>query len=259
MASPARRFPILDEELLMSLPKAQKQRDIDRMLTSHNSEDWVTWNLMRALARAPGEDWWPGVVSAAEADASRSFRWSVLEEAPDVDLWRTIQSPPAYETASRRRMAASDNAEWRKRTRIAKDVEGETEVDLVFDGDDYLVFVEAKLHSDVSPNTTYDPERNQIVRNIDCVIEQAGDRAAFFWMLVRDRSPERLYSQLVEQYRSDPSALHRLLPHRNPAVLGSIAEGLAVIEWRDLLPLIPDHGNVSGIAGEIERRVCAAA
>ena len=75
-----------------------------------------------------------------------------------------------------------------------------------------LVFVEAKLGSDVSPSTRYDPDRDQIVRNIDCLIEEAGDVQAFFWMLVRDRDPSRLYMRRIEEYRNDPGELQRLIP-----------------------------------------------
>ncbi|MCL1598886.1 MAG: hypothetical protein M3094_06860 [Actinomycetia bacterium] len=255
MTNTPRTYPILDEDLLLSMPKAQKPQDMERILTSPNSEDWVTWNLMRALQRSPGDDWWSGVVAAAEADARHSARWSVLEEPPTVELWRTVPSPSAYEAASRQRMATSENAEWRTRAENRRAVEGSTEVDLLFDGADYLVFVEAKLRSDISPSTTYDLDRNQIVRNIDCVIEEAGDREPFFWMLVRDRSTERLYMQVLDRYRVDPSELHRLLPHRDPAVLDAIIETIAVITWEDLLPFIPNSVGLSDTVAELTRRV----
>ena len=49
-------------------------------------------------------------------------------------------------------------------------------MDTIFEGGGFLIFVEAKLGSDVSQRTTYDPLRNQIERNIDCAVEEAGDR-----------------------------------------------------------------------------------
>ncbi len=255
MGDTAAMFPTLDEELLLSLPKAQKPQDMERIATSPNSEDWVTWNLMRALQRPPGDDWWSGVVAAAEADAGRSARWETLEPPPAVDLWRTVPSPRSYEAASRRRMTESDNEMWRSRAVNRRPVEGSTEVDLVFDGTDYLIFVEAKLHSDVSTSTTHDPERNQIVRNIDCLIEEAGNREPFFWMIVRDRDPSRSYMQLIERYRGDPDELHRLLPHRDPVVLKRIAASLAVVVWAELLPLIPNSAELSDTVAELARRV----
>ncbi len=254
MTNSAHRFPILDEDVLLSLPKAAKAKDMERMYTSPNSEDWVTWNLLRALQRAPDDRWWSGVVAAAVADAGRSGRWAALGEPPEVEQWRTVPSPPAYETASRRRMAASENDKWRTRAKNPRSVEGSTEVDLTFDGASFLSFVEAKLHSDVSPSTTYDPERNQIVRNIDCLIEETEDREPFFWMLVRDRSPERMYVRLVKRYRRDPAELHRLMPHRDPALLDALAETMALITWTDLLPLVPDLDELVEIRTELVRR-----
>ena len=109
-------------------------------------------------------------------------------------------------------MASSNNAEWRERAENPRPVEGPTEVDAVLEATDYMVFVEAKLSSDVSEGTTYDPSRNQIVRNIDCVIEEAGDRQPLFWMFVRDRQPELRFSQIIDGYRSDPSSLDRYCP-----------------------------------------------
>ncbi len=209
-------FPILDEDLLLSLPKANKAQDLERMYTSPNSEDWVTWNMLRALQRTPGDGWWAEVIRAAEADAGGGERWNVLADAPKVDLWRTVPTPQRYESASRVRMSMSTNEDWRQRASNPRVVEGDTEVDLVFDGEDYLVFVEAKLHSDVSMSTTYDPDRNQVIRNIDCLLEQANGREPFFWMFVDDRDPTRQYMVLIESFRNDPEELHRALPHRDP-------------------------------------------
>ena len=79
---------------------------------------------------------------------------------PAIGLWRQVPSPRAYERASRVRMARSNNADWRKRAANPRPVEGPTEVDAVFEGAEFLVFVEAKLGSDVSEQTTYDPLRN---------------------------------------------------------------------------------------------------
>jgi hypothetical protein len=52
-------------------------------------------------------------------------------------------------------------------------VEGNSEIDVVIESTSLLIDVEAKLDSDISMRTTYDPSRNQIVRNIDCVMEAA--------------------------------------------------------------------------------------
>ena len=120
-----------------------------------------------------------------------------------------------------------------------RSVEGPTEVDAVFEGSEFLVFVEAKLGSDISEQTTYDPLRNQIEQNIDCAIEEAGDRQPLFWMFVKERQTQFTHSKIIETYRSDVGVLQSRLPHRNSGVLARIVKGIAVVEWRELVSLIP--------------------
>ena len=151
-------------------------------------------------------------------------------------------------------MANSSRAEWQKRADNPRPVEGPTEVDIVFEGIEYLVFVEAKLGSDVSAGTTYDPIRNQIVRNIDCAIEEAGGRQPLFWMFVKDRQPQFSYSEIIDEYRSDVRLLKSLLPHRDTGVLARMVEGIAVVEWRELMALLPDTPGLADVQTEIRRR-----
>ena len=158
-------FPFVDLDQLRAHPKARKREDLERILRSPQSEDWLTWNVLRAIQRRAS--WWPALVSLAKGQALELDDSVASGGSPTVDLWRRVLTPPAYEHASRRRMANSSRAEWQKRADNPRPVEGPTEVDIVFEGIEYLVFVEAKLGSDVSAGTTYDPIRNQIVRNID--------------------------------------------------------------------------------------------
>ena len=249
-------FPILDEEVLLAHPKSQESRDMERIYTSPNSEDWVTWNILRALQRSEGTDWWDSVVAAAEADADPSADWSLLSQPPSVEFWRRVDSPAEYETASRERMRTSQEEAWRERTVDTRPVEGRTEVDLVFESDQYLVYVETKLHSDISQSTTYDPDRNQIARNIDCLIEDAGDRAPFFWMFVRDRLPSHTYQTMIELYRHKAPALHQLLPHRDPELLDRIINSIAIVTWEDLFPIMANSDVSDEIREELRRRIC---
>ena len=117
-----------------------------------------------------------------------------------------------------------------------------------------MVFVEAKLGSDVYASTTYDPLRNQIVRNIDCAIEEAGGRQPLFWMFVKDRQPQFSYSEIIDKYRSDVTLLKCLLPHRDTGVLARMVKGIAVVEWRELMPLLPDTPELADVQTEIRRR-----
>jgi len=143
---------------LMASPKARKRGDIERILHSEDSEDYVTWNFFQLLESAPASCWWPALLRLSgmnEIDPA---------DTPTVRLWQTVPAPRAYEALSRERMRTSDNAAWRERSLDMNPVEGPSEIDITFEGRSYIIYVEAKLGSDVSLSTTYDPERNQIVR-----------------------------------------------------------------------------------------------
>jgi hypothetical protein len=247
------QFPIVDLDQLLALPKARKREDLRRMFTSVNSEDYVTWNIIRGLMRR--SDWWPKLVATVHETGDAEVPPPDL--IPSVDLWRLVTTPPGYEKASRERMAASSVVLWQERARNPDPVEGRTEVDVVFDDPSFLVFVEAKLGSDMSARTTYDPARNQIVRNIDCLIEHVGDRTPYFWMFVKDRGDGRAYMQLLRRYANDPQELNAHLPHRHEVqhLLATVAQRTATILWSDLLRLLPESEELGEVIVELKRRV----
>jgi hypothetical protein len=212
-------FPILNLGQLLDQPKGRKSPDMERILHSPNSEDWVTWNFFQVLLQQCPSEWWAHFVGAArQRNLELNFPFDD-HSCPAVRLWNSVPSPRQYEEESRRRMQASRNPMWIARSTASERVEGSSEIDIALDHDKFLVFIEAKLGSDVSMNTTYDPHRNQIARNIDCLIDQAGERQPVFWLLVRDEEPSRAYVQLMNGYKSDPSLLALDLPHRDVETL----------------------------------------
>jgi hypothetical protein len=56
---------------------------------------------------------------------------------------------------------------WQKQPRAQGVIEGSTEVDLVLESAASLVFVEVKMGAGPSTGTKSDPERNQLIRNLD--------------------------------------------------------------------------------------------
>lgn len=244
-------YPLLAESALLGLPKARKGHDMRRILTSANSEDWVTWNMLQLLQAVQPKKWWETLEGAAAAYNPAVRLGLAGDDEPKLQFWRIVAAPAEYEKRSRQRMAGSGVAKFLERSRKQGPVEGESEIDAVVDSRRFLIFLEAKLGSDVSMSTSYDPERNQIARNIDCLLESAKGREPVFWMLVRDRHAERAYVQIIEGYRSRPETLIRDLPHRNDGELRRVASRLAMIRWREL----GEQWLESGLADELKESV----
>jgi hypothetical protein len=258
MDSPDHAFPVLNLQQLLDLPKGHKPQDMKRILGSPNSEDWVTWNFFQVLLKKYPNEWWAHFSSAARR-RNPHLTFTVDDRSlPTPRLWSLVPSPSEYEAQSRARMLKSGNTEWASRAVVAEPVEGPSEIDIIFDHDQFLVYVEAKLGSDVSMNTTYDPQRNQIIRNIDCLIANAGNRKPIFWLLVKDEAPTREYVRLIRNYGADPSALVRDLPHRDAGTLRGIAQNLAILLWSDFRELVcaPDRDpETAAVQREWERRI----
>jgi len=155
-------------------------------------------------------------------------------------------------------MLDSTNNQWTSRAKDTRPVEGRSEIDVIFNHADFVVFLEAKLGSDISMSTSYDPQRNQIVRNIDCLIASAGNRVPIFWMIVKDQKPDRAYVQLMSSYKADSSLLCKALPHRNESTLSEIAKNLTFVMWSDFEEVFSKHGvdpEATAVNLELVRRV----
>jgi hypothetical protein len=231
---PSGEFPLLNLSALSALPKAAKTGDIRRMVESPQSEDWVTWNLITLLLMQHPDTWWKRLSACAIA-SNPELELPVVTASPRVRFWELVPSPRDYEVRHRECMRRSAIPSVAARSNDPRPVEGKSEIDLSLESDSLLIYAEAKLNADISMRTTYDPDRNQIVRNIDCLLEATQGRTPLFWMLVRDVSPARAYMQVIREYRAHPRTLASALPHRDPAVLEKLARGLTVIPWRAIV------------------------
>jgi hypothetical protein len=262
----AHEFPILNEGCLEKASKALRRTAIQRMRTSPRSEDWVTWNMLQPLltpsdehgGRVLDRDAWQHIVSLAGRCAP-GVPQAGLDAPPRVKFWLRRASPPAYEAARRERMRKATEQRLRERAENARPVEGPSEIDVAFIGKDYLIFAEAKLTSDIADGTTYDPTRNQIVRNIDCLLEECGDRQPLFWMFAKDRAPSRKYVAKMDQYRKNALDLSAALPHRGEPDLCRVGGGLAIILWQEIFALVADRAYPDPaweeVRAELRRRV----
>jgi hypothetical protein len=253
------QYPLLNEADFYALPKSAKTADRERIVNSPQSEDWLTWNLMNLVVMRYSDSWWAHIRRCAHA-ANPELAFEASGEVPRLNFWRKVPSPAAYEAASRQRMSQSNDRGIAARSRDPKPVEGNSEIDISMGTSSILVFIEAKLQADISFGTTYDRNRNQIVRNIDCLLESATARTPYFWMFVRDQGIRRAYVQLMQQYREHPEKLCRELTHRDPAQVRAVARCLTIITWREIAADIcnsapGDSELMLTIKREIARRI----
>jgi hypothetical protein len=135
--------------------------------------------------------------------------------------------------------------------------EGATHADAVLINRDtgFAVIFEAKAMSDVSTSVTFDPLRNQIARNVDCLLEKPAssapeleprdpDRTLFAHVtprLFKERWQSRLYGWLMREYKQDPTALRRDLPHRRDDSVDweSLAARMGWLSWEDIDDVLP--------------------
>ena len=251
-------IPILNLAKLLQTRKGRKTSDMERILHSRNSEDWVTWNFFAILLEQYPTGWWRHFAGEARR-RNPGLDFPVDDRSlPTPRPWTAVRTPPGYEAARRARMLASGNPEWVARAGTPDPVEGPSEIDITLEHDEFLVYVEAKLGSDVSMCTSHDPLRNQIIRNIDCLIEEAGERTPIFWLLAKDEEPARAYVQMINAYKSDPGLLARDLPHRSAKTLDKIAQNLTILLWSNFAELIcvpGDEAETNAVKRELKRRI----
>ncbi len=171
-------------------------------------------------------------------------------------LEAAIPSPKAYtdwlrENAARRHLVPYVRA---AALRSSRALEGPTHVDGVFlnEVEGTAVMIEAKVLSDVSSAVSFDTFRNQLVRNLDVLLDRSSSNATLarrdpkktvFLLLTprvfKEQSHTRLYGWLYHNYRQDPRALARDLPHRTDLDTTDLACRLGWITFEDINSAIP--------------------
>jgi len=138
----------------------------------------------------------------------------------------------------------------------ARTLEGATHVDAMFlnvkNGFSWLI--EAKVLSDVSYSISFDNFRNQIVRNIDVMLdntslpgsglESRDPGKSLFSLLTPMRFKQypssRLYGWLMHEYKNNPNALERDLPHRNETNWAALQQRIGWVTFEDFQEVRPD-------------------
>jgi hypothetical protein len=173
-------------------------------MRSENSEDVITWNVFHSLAQIDPALW----LLRLQETVFDSSQTTPAPTAATVRLWVPTIPPTGLR-------------------RFQKD-EGASEVDVVVETEFSVWFIEAKFKSDISTGTTNNPDRDQVLRNIDVGSWFAGVREFYFALLVADpaRSPKGVAA--VARYRDALTEMQ----HR-PDGLKNV-RGVALITWRQL-------------------------
>ena len=196
-------------------------------LRSENSEDAMTWNVFRSLKQIDPSLWLPKLFLNT---FQKGFPYSCL--SIDVLLWEKL-NPPATLTTK----------------------EGQTEVDIIIQSNDFVWFIEAKYKSDIGLETTHDPKRNQVIRNIDVGLEYAMGRHFYFSLLILDEQHSPKGLSMTNYYRNSFHTVKEDLPHCKAEL--SNLHGIGVFYWFDLYILF--NGLATAADSELEKFVAKQA
>ncbi|GHV79093.1 hypothetical protein AGMMS49944_08840 [Spirochaetia bacterium] len=177
-------------------------------LKSSNSEDALTWNYFKSLREINPEAWLPKLF---EYSFGNGYNYPL--DNIGIYLWKNISAPPSI-------------------TEIQKD-EGDSEIDIIIESNQFVWFLEAKYTSDISLNTKNNENRDQIIRNIDVGSYYAGVKDFYFSLIYFDENKSKLGIGKVAEYKNLKTAeLKKILPHRHDSLEN--IKGIGYLKWIDL-------------------------
>lgn len=152
----------------------------------------------------------------------------------------------------------------KKKKEVKENLEGPTTLDAIIINrcKGFSVLVEAKVLSDISCDTTYDIRRNQIARILDVMLEKNEDlcdplnlrnpESSLFLLITprvfKDFPESRLYGYKFNEYKKNPQAIKKDLPHRfnneessstKVHNLENLAQRLGWVTWEDFKEINP--------------------
>jgi len=177
-------------------------------LGSENSEDAMTWNVFKTLEKSNPESWFSGIFPQIILDKDEQFIDPLLR------FWDK-HFPPLLRSVP----------------------EGETHVDLTVETSKKLIFIEAKYKEDISKNTTHDPNRDQIIRNIDVGSWAAKKRAKEFSFILLTLKTNTYSIDKLNDYKSNPSTIIRKIGSYRKDIKDypALCENIHVMYWDQIL------------------------
>ena len=177
-------------------------------LGSENSEDAMTWNVFKTLEKSNPESWFSKIFPQIILDKDERFI------DPMLRFWDKY-FPPLLRSFP----------------------EGETHVDLTIETSNKLIFVEATYKADISKNTKHDPNRDQIIRNIDVGSWAAKKRAKEFYFFLLTLKTNTYSINKLHHYKSNPSNIIEQIGsyRRDITDFTALCENIHVIYWDQML------------------------
>ncbi len=177
-------------------------------LGSENSEDDMTWNVFKTLEKSNPESWFSQIFPQIILDKDEQFI------VPMLRFWDKYFPPP-----------------------LRSFPEGETHVDLTIETSNKLIFIEAKYKADISKNTRHDPNRDQIIRNIDVGSWAAKKRAKEFYFILLTLKTNTYSIDKLHYYKSNPSNIIEEIGsyRRDIKDYTAMCENIHLIYWDQIL------------------------
>jgi len=177
-------------------------------LGSENSEDAMTWNVFKTLGKSNPEKWFSVIFPQIILDKDEQF----IDPTPR--FWDKY-FPPLLRPLP----------------------DGETHPCLTVETSNKLIFIEATYKTDISKNTKHDPNRDQIIRNID-VGSWAGKKWAKEFYFVLLTLETNTYSiDKFNHYKSNPSNIIQEIGsyRRDIKDYAALCENIHIIFWDQIL------------------------
>jgi hypothetical protein len=177
-------------------------------LGSENSEDAMTWNVFKTLEKSNPEKWFSKIFTQIILDKDEQF----LD--PMLRFWNKYLPPPLRPLP-----------------------EGETHVDLSIETSNKLIFIEAKYKADISKKTKHDPDRDQIIRNIDVGSWAAKEKAKEFYFVLLTLKTNMYFIEKLHYYKSNPSNIIEKIGRYRKDIKDyvTLCENIHVMYWDQIL------------------------
>ncbi|UCD88506.1 MAG: hypothetical protein JSW04_08510 [Desulfobacterales bacterium] len=110
-------------------------------------------------------------------------------------------------------------------------------MDLTIETSTKLIFIEAKYKADISKNTAHDPNRDQIIRNIDVGTWAAKKRAKAFYFILLTLKTNTYSIDKLNYYKSNPSNIFDAIGSYRKDIKDYVAicENIHAIYWDQIL------------------------